>query len=87
MQPDMKNYELLKAFYAQKHTAKAVNSQVKLEKRRAKRNTKHHLSPRVRPNQVKYNKGFHLIDGDCLYGQKPVSDKTQIREGEYLVIQ
>ncbi|MGL5013269.1 MAG: hypothetical protein ACRC6V_03140 [Bacteroidales bacterium] len=85
--PDMKNFEVLQAFYRQKNTAKALNAELKKDSRRSKKLAKEILSKVVRPNAVQYNKGFNLIDGDTLVGQKPVHDKTQVREEEYLVIQ
>ncbi|MGL4641069.1 MAG: hypothetical protein ACRCVX_15240, partial [Shewanella sp.] len=54
VQPDMKNYDLLRAFYMQKQTAKVVNAEVIRKKKRDKANIKHHLGTRVRPGAVKY---------------------------------
>ncbi|MGL4518664.1 MAG: hypothetical protein ACRCUJ_02895, partial [Phocaeicola sp.] len=85
--PDMKNFEVLQAFYRQKHTAKALNTELKKDSRRNKKVAKGILSKVVRPNTVQYNKGFDLINGDTLVEQKPISDKTQVCEPEYLTIQ
>lgn len=87
VKPDFTNVDLLRLFWIQKNTAKMVNKEIKLSRRADKRLKREMLSNRVRPNDVKYNKGFGLINGDCLRGQEPVSDKTQIREPEYIVIQ
>lgn len=85
--PDFQDYELLKGFYTQKSIAKVVNQEIKTKAKREKRRIVQEMTTRVRPSKVRFNKGFHLIDEDCLYGQEPVSDKTQIREPKYLTIQ
>ncbi|MGL4519652.1 MAG: hypothetical protein ACRCUJ_08260 [Phocaeicola sp.] len=83
----MKNYELLRAFYQQKRIAKPLNAELKTQAKRDRKAARTQLGTRVRPNAVKYNKGFNLINGDCLVEQKPISDKTQVCEPEYTVIQ
>ncbi|MGL4640283.1 MAG: hypothetical protein ACRCVX_11245, partial [Shewanella sp.] len=56
VKPDMKNVDLLRAFYMQKNTAKVVNAEAKRNKKREKANIKHHLGTVIRPGAVKYNK-------------------------------
>lgn len=87
VEPDLNRYDLIQAFYLQRDKAKEVNKDLKTRAKSDRRLKRRMLSTSVSPSQVVYNKGFNLIDGDCLHGQQPVSDKTQVREGEYLTIQ